>query len=106
MVDDKREQEVYRTLYTLCCKAYNDLAKEGKKRTKRKDAVMIASPIVVLMLESLDDFKLDDDIRIKESVHKVGTIGKFDVYRNMEAKDNSIGITAFCSQSTITVKGI
>lgn len=103
--DGRWEQEKFRTLYTVLLKASNEIAVATRRGAGN---FVIASPGVVAALESLDNFLLSPvsaSLNTEVSgVAKVGTLGRFTVYRDTFAaqdyavvgykgpKDNDAGI--------------
>jgi hypothetical protein len=103
--DGRWEQEKFRTLYTVLLKASNEIAVATRRGAGN---FVIASPGVVAALESLDNFLLSPisaSLNTEVSgVAKVGTLGRFTVYRDSFAaqdyavvgykgpKDNDAGI--------------
>jgi hypothetical protein len=103
--DGRWEQEKFRTLYTVCLKASNEIAQSTRRGAGN---FILASPGVVAALEALEQFSVSSvatNLSTETSgVAKVGTIGRFTVYRDMFAtndyavvgykgpKDNDAGI--------------
>lgn len=103
--DGRWEQEKFRTLYTVLLKASNEIAVATRRGAGN---FVIASPGVVAALESLDNFLMSPvsaSLNTEVSgVSKVGTIGRFTLYRDSFAaedyavvgykgpKDNDAGI--------------
>ncbi|MFW6122248.1 MAG: hypothetical protein ACOC80_15300 [Petrotogales bacterium] len=103
--DGRWEQEKFRTLYTLLLKASNEIAVATRRGAGN---FVIASPGVVAAIESLDNFLISPvaaSLNTEVSgVAKVGTLGRFTVYRDSFAaedyavvgykgpKDNDAGI--------------
>ncbi len=103
--DGRWEQEKFRTLYTVCLKASNEIAQSTRRGAGN---FIMASPGVVAALEALEQFSVSSvatNLSTETSgVAKVGTIGRFTVYRDMFAttdyavvgykgpKDNDAGI--------------
>lgn len=103
--DGRWEQEKFRTLYTVMLKASNEIAVATRRGAGN---FAIASPGVVAALESLDNFLISPvaaSLNTEVSgVAKVGTLGRFTVYRDSFAaedylvvgykgpKDNDAGI--------------
>lgn len=103
--DGRWEQEKFRTLYTLLLKASNEIAVATRRGAGN---FVIASPGVVAALESLDNFLISPIATSMNTevsgVSKVGTLGRFTVYRDSFAaqdyavvgykgpKDNDAGI--------------
>lgn len=103
--DGRWEQEKFRTLYTIFLKASNEIAVATRRGAGN---FIIASPGVVAAVESLDNFLMSPvsaSMNTEVSgVAKVGTLGRFTVYRDSFAaedyavvgykgpKDNDAGI--------------
>jgi hypothetical protein len=103
--DGRWEQEKFRTLYTVFLKASNEIAIATRRGAGN---FIIASPGVVAAIESLDNFLISPvsaSMNTEVSgVAKVGTLGRFTVYRDSFAaedyavvgykgpKDNDAGI--------------
>ena len=103
--DGRWEQEKFRTLYTVFLKASNEIAIATRRGAGN---FVIASPGVVAAIESLDNFLMSPvsaSMNTEVSgVAKVGTLGRFTVYRDSFAaedyavvgykgpKDNDAGI--------------
>jgi len=103
--DGRWEQEKFRTLYTVMLKASNEIAVATRRGAGN---FVIASPGVVAAIESLDNFLISPvaaSLNTEVSgVAKVGTLGRFTVYRDSFAaedyavvgykgpKDNDAGI--------------
>lgn len=103
--DGRWEQEKFRTLYTVCLKASNEIAQATRRGAGN---FILASPGVVAALEALEQFAVSSvatNLATETSgVAKVGTIGRFTVYRDMFAvndyavvgykgpKDNDAGL--------------
>lgn len=83
MVDGSWEQEKFRTLYTLLLRASKD---SGFDVSDRKRNYVLASPGIVAALEALELFEVDFKAKMSKSIHKVGTIGRYTVYRDMQAR--------------------
>lgn len=84
--DGRWEQEKFRTLYTVCLKASNEIAQATRRGAGN---FILASPTVVAALEALEQFAISSvatNLATEVSgVAKVGTIGRFTVYRDMFA---------------------
>lgn len=84
--DGRWEQEKFRTLYTLLVKASNDIARATRRGAGN---FILASANVVTALEGLEQFALSSvatNLSTEVSgVSKVGTIGRFTVYRDVFA---------------------
>ena len=103
--DGRWEQEKFRTLYTVCLKASNEIAQSTRRGAGN---FILASPGVIAALEALEQFAVSSvatNLATETSgVAKVGTIGRFTVYRDMFAvndyavvgykgpKDNDAGL--------------
>ncbi len=103
--DGRWEQEKFRTLYTVCLKASNEIAQATRRGAGN---FIMASPGVIAAFEALEQFSTSSvatNLATETSgVAKVGTIGRFTVYRDMFAtndyavvgykgpKDNDAGI--------------
>jgi len=103
--DGRWEQEKFRTLYTVCLKASNEIAQSTRRGAGN---FILASPGVIAALEALEQFSTSSvatNLATETSgVAKVGTIGRFTVYRDMFAindyavvgykgpKDNDAGL--------------
>jgi hypothetical protein len=103
--DGRWEQEKFRTLYTVCLKASNEIAQATRRGAGN---FILASPGVIAALEALEQFAVSSvatNLATETSgVAKVGTIGRFTVYRDMFAvndyavvgykgpKDNDAGL--------------
>jgi hypothetical protein len=84
--DGRWEQEKFRTLYTVCLKASNEIAVATRRGAGN---FILASPSVVAAIEALEQFAISSvatNLATEVSgVAKVGTIGRFTVYRDMFA---------------------
>ena len=84
--DGRWEQEKFRTLYTLLVKASNDIARATRRGAGN---FILASANVITALEGLEQFALSSVATNLSSevsgVTKVGTIGRFTVYRDVFA---------------------
>jgi hypothetical protein len=84
--DGRWEQEKFRTLYTLLVKASGDIARATRRGAGN---FILASANVVTALEGLEQFALSSVATNLSSevsgVTKVGTIGRFTVYRDVFA---------------------
>ena len=87
----RHKQEAIRTFYTTCLKASNELGAPGLMEATLKfdqvppDNVLVASPAVVAMLQSLEQFQptaLPKPEFSKSLLEHVGSIGRFSVFRN------------------------
>jgi hypothetical protein len=82
--DGRWEQEKFRTLYTLLVKASNDIARATRRGAGN---FILASANVITALEGLEQFALSSVATNLSSevsgVTKVGTIGRFTVYRDV-----------------------
>jgi hypothetical protein len=103
--DGRWEQEKFRTLYTVMLKASNEIAQATRRGAGN---FILASHGVVAALEALEQFavsSVNTNVATESSgVARVGTIGRFTVYRDMfavndyatvgykGAKDNDAGI--------------
>lgn len=103
--DGRWEQEKFRTLYTTMLKASNEIAQATRRGAGN---FILASPGVVAALEALEQFavsSVNTNLSTEVSgVARVGTVGRFTVYRDMFAtadyavvgykgpKDNDAGI--------------
>jgi len=87
--DGRWEQEKFRTLYTICLKASNEIAIATRRGAGN---FIVASPGVVAAIESLDNFLMSPiaaSLNTEVSgVAKVGTLGRFTVYRDSFAKQD------------------
>lgn len=87
--DGRWEQEKFRTLYTVCLKASNEIAQSTRRGAGN---FILASPGVVAALEALEQFAVSSvatNLATETSgVAKVGTIGRFTVYRDMFAQSD------------------
>jgi hypothetical protein len=85
--DGRWEQEKFRTLYTTILKASNEIAIATRRGAGN---FVLASPGVVAALEALEQFSVSSvatNLATEVSgVAKVGTIGRFAVYRDMFAR--------------------
>lgn len=85
--DGRWEQEKFRTLYTVCIKASNEIAQETRRGAGN---FIMASPTVVAAFEALEQFAISSvatNLATEVSgVAKVGTLGRFTVYRDMFAR--------------------
>jgi hypothetical protein len=83
------DTEVFRSLYTVCLKALNDMA-ISSEWDSTIPVKLEADSATVCALESLDQFKLSPDGN-PSMCYKVGTIGPlFEVWRNQLAGNNYI----------------
>lgn len=84
--DGRWEQEKFRTLYTLLVKASNDIARATRRGAGN---FILCSANVCTILEGLEQFALSSvatNLSTEVSgVAKVGTIGRFTVYRDVFA---------------------
>jgi hypothetical protein len=84
--DGRWEQEKFRTLYTVLLKASNEIAVATRRGAGN---FVLASPTVCAAVESLEQFALSSvatNLATEVSgVSKVGTLGRFTVYRDMFA---------------------
>jgi hypothetical protein len=84
--DGRWEQEKFRTLYTLLVKASNDIARATRRGAGN---FILASANVITALEGLEQFAMSSVATNLSSevsgVTKVGTIGRFTVYRDVFA---------------------
>lgn len=103
--DGRWEQEKFRTLYTVFLKASNEIAQATRRGAGN---FILCSPGVAAAIESLEQFALSSvatNLATETSgVAKIGTVGRFSVYRDMFAvndyavvgykgpKDNDAGI--------------
>ena len=87
--DGRWEQEKFRTLYTVLLKASNEIAQETRRAAGN---FILASPTVVAAIEALEQFAISSvatNLATEVSgVAKVGTLGRFTVYRDMFARNN------------------
>ena len=87
--DGRWEQEKFRTLYTVFLKASNEIAVATRRGPGN---FIIASPGVVAAIEALENFLMSPmsaSLNTEVSgVSKVGTIGRFTVYRDSFAKQD------------------
>ncbi|MCS7316919.1 MAG: hypothetical protein NZZ41_01165 [Candidatus Dojkabacteria bacterium] len=87
--DGRWEQEKFRTLYTVFLKASNEIAVATRRGAGN---FILASPGVVAAIEALEQFALSSvatNLATEVSgVAKVGTIGRFTVYRDMFATND------------------
>ena len=87
-VKDEQGREVIRTLYTVCLKACCELGQiECDSRLVRLEA----DSTTVCMLQSMEQFELG--LEADFPISRMGTLGRFEVFRNMRANDNYILIT-------------
>ena len=103
--DGRWEQEKFRTLYTVCLKASNEIAQATRRGAGN---FILCSPGVAAALEALEQFapsSVATNLATETSgVAKIGTVGRFTVYRDFFAtedyavvgykgpKDNDAGI--------------
>jgi hypothetical protein len=84
--DGRWEQEKFRTLYTVLLKASNEIAVATRRGAGN---FVLASPTVCAAIEALEQFALSSvatNLATEVSgVAKVGTVGRFTVYRDMFA---------------------
>lgn len=84
--DGRWEQEKFRTLYTVLLKASSDIAVATRRGAGN---FVLASPTVCAAIEALEQFALSSvatNLATEVSgVAKIGTIGRFTVYRDMFA---------------------
>jgi hypothetical protein len=84
--DGRWEQEKFRTLYTLLVKASNDIARATRRGAGN---FILCSANVCTILEGLEQFAMSSvatNLSTEVSgVSKVGTIGRFSVYRDVFA---------------------
>ena len=89
--DGRWEQEKFRTLYTVCLKASNEIAQATRRGAGN---FLLCSPGCVAALEALEQFAVSSvatNLATETSgVAKVGTIGRFTVYRDMFATNDYI----------------
>lgn len=79
------EQELFRTIYTVCMKASNEL---GYDFDACKKEYLEADAMTVACLQSMEQFEMGNGPN-----RSIGTLGRFNVFRNLEALDNYIYIT-------------
>jgi hypothetical protein len=102
------QQETFLTIYTYCLKAVQEI--DGN--TDNVDGfVIIASPGVICALEALDQFEIDPEL-LKEDdgdfesgcnyevIHRVGKVGRFQVYRDMFATEDYIVVGKIKDETT------
>lgn len=87
--DGRWEQENLRTLYTTCVGASNDIAQDTRRGAGNW---ILCSPNVAAAFESLsvlNSSPIQGQIDTSQAgTTKVGSVGKFDVYRDMFAEDD------------------
>ena len=79
------EQELFRTIYTVCVKASNEL---GYDFNACKKEYLEADAMTIACLQSMEQFEMGNGPN-----RSIGTLGRFNVFRNLEALDNYIYIT-------------
>lgn len=77
------EQELFRTIYTVCVKASNELGYKDKPEFLEADAMTIAC------LQSMEQFELEEG---NHAPTRIGHLGRFNVHRNLESLSNYIFI--------------
>ncbi len=99
------EQELFRTLYTVCLKALNDIAisSEWDGNTLIR---LEADSATVCALESLEQFNLSPGENTLSMCYRVGTLGRFEVWRNQLADHNYILITNNGKVARIIIEGL
>lgn len=99
------EQEVFRTLYTVCLKALNDIG--FKHEWDGTTLIRLeADSATICALESLEQFKLTPGENTLSMCYRVGTIGRFEVWRNLLADHNYILITNNGKVARINIEGL
>jgi hypothetical protein len=101
----KWEQELFRTLYTVCLKASNDIA--FKHEWDGTTLIRLeADSATVCALESLEQFNLSPGENTLSMCYRVGTLGRFEVWRNQLADHNYILITNNGKVARINIEGL
>ena len=85
---DEQGREVIRTLYTICLQACSEL---GQIECDNRLVRLEADPTTSFLLQSLDRFEFC--LKTDFPISRIGTLGRFEVFRNMRATDNYILIT-------------
>lgn len=81
------EQELFRTIYTVCVKASNELGSKWNGSAEKRE-YLEADSMTIACLQSMEQFEMGNGPN-----RSIGTLGRFNVFRNLEALDNYIYIT-------------
>jgi hypothetical protein len=101
------EQELYGTLYTYCLKALNDIQNLKKCSWSNKDLIRLeADPATVCALQSLEQFILKEWVNNLSECHRVGSLGRFEIWRNFNSTNNYILITYNGNVARINVESL
>jgi len=105
------EQEVFRTLYTVCVKASTDLGVKGwgGLPITENSCVLVrleADIATICALESLEQFELSPGENTLSMCYRVGTLGRFEVWRNLQADHNYILISYNGKVARINIEGL
>lgn len=85
---DELGREIIGTLYTVCLKACSEL---GQIECDNRLVRLEADPATICMLQSMEQFEMG--LLADFPISRVGTLGRFELFRNMRAIDNYILIT-------------
>lgn len=105
------EQELFGTLYTVCLKACDDLGVKGWNGLPlTKDSCTLvrleADSATICALEALEQFKLSPGESTFSLCYRVGTLGRFEVWRNLMAPHNYILIIYNGNVAKINIEGL
>ena len=100
------EQELFRTIYTVCLKASQDLGVDDNSWSNTMLIRLEADSATVCALESLEQFDLSPGENTLSMCYRVGRIGRFEVWRNLQADHNYILITYNGKVARINIEGL
>lgn len=81
---EKINQEKIRTLYIVIL--------DGIYETKVAECILVVSPMVAVMLQSLKEFEAESFKYVRENCNRIGKIGKIEVFRDLYAHGNFVKI--------------
>ncbi len=104
-IDAKTDEEKYRMLYTYCLKASIGLGVTDSSWLKNnlfRPIRLEADSATVAAIQSIESFELG----LGDTRYRVGTIGRFEVWRNLLADNNYVLITYNGKVARINVNGL
>lgn len=90
---DLGDQQRFRELYTHCLRAFNEMVNEKAEWDGTTLIRLEADSSTICALQSLEQFELCTIVHTLTNCDKVGTLGRFEVWRNELANYNYILIT-------------
>lgn len=100
------EQELFRTIYTVCLKACQELRVNENSWSESMLIRLEADSATVCALETMEQFNLQPGENTLSMCYRVGKLGRFEVWRNLQADNNYILITYNGKVARINIEGL